>query len=68
MLHAAAMLIGLTIIGLLALGRGVSVEVKLGSRESLTPVGKSSSYPANLVVKAGEGRQRVYSGQWICGL
>ena len=49
-------------------GRGVSVEVKLGSRESLTPVGKSSSYPANLVVKAGEGRQRVYSGQWICGL
>jgi len=49
-------------------GRGASVAVKLKSRVSLTPVGKDSSYPANLMVTAGQSRQRIYSGRWICGL
>jgi len=48
-------------------GSGVSAAVKLKSRESLTPVGKDSSYPANLEVAAGQAR-RIYSGRWICGL
>jgi len=49
-------------------GQGVSLLVQLKSRVSLTPVGKDSSYPANLEVTADKGRKRTYSGRWICGL
>ena len=49
-------------------GQGVSALVRLKSRLSLTPVGKDSSYPANLEVTVGKERKRIYSGRWVCGL
>lgn len=49
-------------------GQGVAAFVRLKSRVSLTPVGKDSSYPANLEVTVGKGRKRIYSGRWVCGL
>lgn len=49
-------------------GKGVTVDISLTSRVSLTPVGRQSSYPASLTVTVGKERQRIYAGRWICGL
>ena len=49
-------------------GRGVSADIKLTSRVSMTPVGQQSSYPASLTVTVGKERQHIYAGRWICGL
>ncbi len=54
--------------GVRFVGKGVSAEVTLTSRVSLTPVGQQSSYPASLAVSTGAQRQHVYAGRWICGL
>lgn len=49
-------------------GREIAAVITLKSRISLTPVGKDSTYPASLTVTVGKGRERIYSGRWVCGL